>query len=142
MQVAQIVCVVGWAEPGQHQQQQSLHRHRSALPAPLFRPSCSSFCTGVRSSSIHITPHPPPAPPPPLPPMTPKPGDVDPRPPPPLSLPVFFTPETLSGPSLPVPPLPPPPAPPSCLYLYVSGSVAGCSLVISAAEARGPVARG
>lgn len=29
VQVAQIVCVVGRAEPGQHQQQQSLHGHCS-----------------------------------------------------------------------------------------------------------------
>lgn len=43
VQVAQIVCVVGWAEPGQHQQQQSLHPHCSARPAPLlFSPHWSA----------------------------------------------------------------------------------------------------
>lgn len=134
VQVAQIVCVVGWAEPGQHQQQQSLHRHCSALPAPLFRPSCSSLCTGVPSSSIHLT----------------SPhlllclrllrnlAALTPAPPPPLSSLAFL----LQRRSRVLHFLSSAPPPPSSLYLCLSGSVAGCRLVISAAEASGPVARG
>lgn len=79
VQVAQIVCVVCRAEPGQHQQQQSLHGQCSAL-FPLFSPSFSPLCTEALSSSILpaspscsttsntsnalnldvVTPHPPP----------------------------------------------------------------------------------
>lgn len=47
VQVAQIVCVVGRAEPGQDQQQQSLHGL-----FPLFSPSFSPLCTEALSSSI------------------------------------------------------------------------------------------
>ena len=51
VQVAQIVCVVGRAEPGQHQQQQSLHGQRSAL-LPPFSPASSPLCTEALSSSV------------------------------------------------------------------------------------------
>lgn len=41
VQVAQIVCVVGRAEPGQNQQQQSLHGQCSTLPPPFPPTLCS-----------------------------------------------------------------------------------------------------
>lgn len=51
VQVAQIVCVVGWAEPGQHQQQQSLHGQCLVL---LFFPAFfSSLYTEALSSFVH-----------------------------------------------------------------------------------------
>lgn len=57
VQVAQIVCVVGRAEPWQDQQQQSLHGQR----LPLF-PYFSPLCTEALSSSTRPPPPPPPPP--------------------------------------------------------------------------------
>lgn len=63
VQVAQIVCVVGRAEPGQDQQQQSLHGQRSAL-FPLFFPL--PLLSALKLSPLLFPPPPPPPPPPPI----------------------------------------------------------------------------
>lgn len=72
MQVAHIVCVVGWTEPRQHQQQQSLHNDPSLplYPSLLlslslsgksadFPPLCSSPQLPARSDRSPPSPHPP-----------------------------------------------------------------------------------
>lgn len=64
VQVAQIVCVVGRAEPGQNQQQQSLHDQRSAR-FPFFSSSSSPFWT-IQPPLLLFPPPPPPPPPPPI----------------------------------------------------------------------------
>ena len=55
VQVAQIVCVVGRAEPGQDQEQQSLHGQRSAL-SPLSSPLFLSPLCALSSPSLLLFP--------------------------------------------------------------------------------------